>query len=470
MQIHVVQRGESLWRIAQHYGSDMNQIAYVNELDNPDVLVVGEALVIPDPNREYVVQAGDNLWSIAQMYGVTVQELAEVNNITNPSLIYIGQMLIIPYFAHVVQPGESLWTIAQVYGVTVNQLVQANNIANPGLIQIGQTLGIPAADRPVTEINAFTTQLNEQGSQEVLALGRNFTYLSPFSYHMNADGTITNLQDELVLEAANATNSAPLLVLTNFSNGTFDSDMAATILRDPDLQETLISNLIHEMNTKGYIGINFDLEYVYPADRENYNDFLRRTVARMHPQGLIVSTAVAPKISADQQGLLYEAHDYRAHGEIVDFVFIMTYEWGWAGGRPGAIAPISNVQQVLDYAVTEIPRSKIAMGIPLYGRDWEIPWVEGTTARTISPKAAVQLAAGYGAVIAYDETAQSPFFRYVDENGQAHEVWFEDARSMQAKYDTLKNYGLRGAGYWVLGNPFPQNWAVLQNNFGVRKF
>ncbi|UJL46760.1 LysM peptidoglycan-binding domain-containing protein [Virgibacillus sp. NKC19-16] len=470
MQIHVVQRVESLWGIAQRYSADMNQIVLVNQLDNPDVLVVGQALVIPDPNREYVVQAGDNLWSIAQIYGVPVQELAEFNNITNPSLIYIGQMLIIPYFPHIVQPGESLWAIAQGYGVSVNQIIQANNITNLDLIHIGQTLGIPAADRPVTETNAFTTQLNEQGRQEVLMLGRNFTYLSPFSYNINSDGTITELQDQLVLEAADATNTAPLLVLTNFTNGGFDSDLAAAILRNPDLQETLITNLINEMRVKGYAGINFDLEYIYPEDRENYNDFLRLTVARMHPQGFIVSTAVAPKVSADQQGLLYEAHDYQAHGEIVDFVVVMTYEWGWAGGRPWAIAPINEVRQVLDYAVSVIPRNKISIGIPLYGRDWEIPWVEGTTAQTISPKEAVQLAAQYGAAIEYDETYQSPFFRYVDENGQAHEVWFEDAGSVQAKYDTLKNYGLRGVSYWVLGNPFPQNWAVLQRNFRIRKF
>jgi len=109
------------------------------------------------------------------------------------------------------------------------------------------------------------------------------------------------------------------------------------------------------------------------------------------------------------------------------------------------------------------------MGVPLYGRDWRIPWVEGTTARTVSPEEAVQLAIQYGAAIQYDETYQAPFFRYTDDTGQQHEVWFEDARSMQAKYDTVKEYGLRGVSYWVLGVPFPQNWPVLQDNFRVRK-
>ncbi|MFD2923274.1 LysM peptidoglycan-binding domain-containing protein [Halobacillus naozhouensis] len=469
MQIHVVARGDTLWRIAQFYGSNINQIILANQLENPNVLVAGQALVVPNPDREYVVQAGDNLWSIAQMYGVTVNELAEFNNITNPSLIYVGELIELPFFPHIVQLGETLWGIAQSYGVTVNQISQANNLPNPSLIYPGTTLIVPAARGPVTEVNAYTTQLNQQGAQEVLALGANLTYLSPFMYAIQEDGSITEMGDQPILEAAHAVNAAPLLVLTNFSGGSFSSDLAAAILRNPDLQETLITNLLELINAKGYAGINIDFEYVYPEDRENYNNFLRRVVERFRPEDLLVSTALAPKDSADQQGLLYEAHDYQAHGEIVDFVVLMTYEWGWAGGRPWAIAPINEVREVLDYAVTVIPRDKILMGMPLYGRDWEIPWEEGTTARTISPKEAVQLAARYGVVIQYNELYQSPFFRYVDETGQQHEVWFEDARSVQVKYDTIKNYRLRGASFWVLGNPFPQNWAVLQNNFQIRK-
>jgi spore germination protein len=470
MKIHVVQTGDTIWRIAQTYGADINQIVLVNQLENPNVLVVGQSLVIPERGREYVVQAGDNLWAIAQSFGVTVQELAVANNLTNPALIFAGDMLKLPYFPHTIQAGESPWMIARKYGVTVNQIIQANNITNPALVYQGQTIRIPAPDKPTVEVNAYITRFGDQGYREVLALGRNFTYLSLFSYGVQPDGTITAFQEIPVLEAAEANRVSPLLVLTNFSGGTFSSDVAATILRNTDLQETLIANIVDEMNRRGFAGLNIDFEYVYPEDRENYNAFLRRVVAQLRPLGYSVSTALAPKERADQQGLLYEAHDYATHGELVDFVVIMTYEWGWAGGEPWAIAPINKVRDVLDYAVTAIPPEKILMGVPLYGRDWKIPWVQGTTARTVSPKQAVELAARYGVNIQYDETYQSPFFRYVDESGQEHEVWFEDARSMQAKYDVIKEYGLRGPSYWVLGNPFPQNWPVLQNNFRIKKW
>lgn len=469
MQIHVVKRGETLSQIARNYGSDLNQIILVNQITNPDTLVIGQTLVIPIPYREYVVQPGDWLWRIANQYGVNVQDLAVANNISDPSQLYVGEMLIMPYFSYVIQSGDSLWSIANRYGVNLNQLFQANQLTSSTVLYPGQTLRIPVGARPTTEINAYITQINDQGRDEVLTLGRNFTYLSPFRYSIKADGTLTNMQETGLLQAAKSRQVAPLIIVTNFSGGNFDSDLAATILRNPNLQETLITNLLEMMQQKGYSGVNFDFEYVYPEDRDNYTAFLQRVVARLHPEGLLVSTALAPKVSSEQQGLLYEAHDYGAHGKVVDFVILMTYEWGWAGGEPWAIAPINMVRNVLDYAVTVIPRDKIMMGMPLYGRDWKIPWQQGTIARTVSPYEAVQLAAQYGAAIEYNTTYQSPFFRYTDESGQQHEVWFEDARSMQAKYDVMKEYGLRGGSYWVLGNRFPQNWPVLQDNFKVRK-
>jgi spore germination protein len=233
----------------------------------------------------------------------------------------------------------------------------------------------------------------------------------------------------------------------------------------------LLDNIIQIMQEKGYVGLNIDFEYIYQQDKENYNEFLRRVVSRLHPLGYSVSTAVAPKYYREQKGLLYEAHDYAAHGEIVDFVVIMTYEWGWSGGPPMAVAPISEVRKVIQYALTEIPNDKIMMGMPLYGYDWTLPYVKGGAwARTLSPQAAVQRAAQYGAAIQFDEKAQSPFYKYHDEQGKEHIVWFEDARSVQAKYDLVNELNLRGVSYWVLGNPFPQNWLVLADNFRIQKF
>jgi len=109
------------------------------------------------------------------------------------------------------------------------------------------------------------------------------------------------------------------------------------------------------------------------------------------------------------------------------------------------------------------------LGFQLYARDWTLPHVLGIPAETYSQLEAVKRAVQHNARIQYDETSQSPYFQYTDVQGNTHVVWFEDARSAQAKFDLVKKYNLRGISYWMLGYPYPQNWALLEDNFNIRK-
>lgn len=126
------------------------------------------------------------------------------------------------------------------------------------------------------------------------------------------------------------------------------------------------------------------------------------------------------------------------------------------------------VRAVLDYAVTEIPPKKIFLGVPDYGYDWPLPFVQGTTkARSISNQEAIWIAARYNVAILYDETAQSPHFGYRDNLEVEHAVWFEDARSMKAKLSLVAEYGLRGVGFWNLMRPFSQTWLTLNALYDI---
>lgn len=185
--------------------------------------------------------------------------------------------------------------------------------------------------------------------------------------------------------------------------------------------------------------------------------------------GIPVLVAVAPKSYANQPGLLYEGMDYAGLGRAADLIFLMTYEWGYSYGPPMAISPIRSMRTVIEYALKEIPAEKLLLGIPNYGYDWQIPYSQSRKAVSISNQYAVSLAARYYAAIRFDESVQAPWFRYVDERGQEHEVWFEDARSIRAKLSLVPEYGLRGVGYWNLMRPFPQNWVILNALYHIRE-
>ncbi len=422
----------------------------------------------------HVVRKGDTLWRISQGYSVPMDALIQSNGIPNPNSLVVGQSIVIPIYGsyYWVKPGDSLYKISQQYNVPVDELMRINGITNPYQVPVGLRLYIPQKPRQFADVGAYV-DLNITGENSpnvVDKVGEQLSYLNIFSYAITEDGTLTPIDDQSTINAAYNDDALPLMVITNFKDGTFSQDLATKFLTDEKMQDKVLDEAIKIMDEKGYGGIDFDLEYLGAENKERYNDFLRKAASRLRKKGYYTSTALAPKTSADQQGILYEGHDYKTIGEIVDFIFFMTYEWGWSGGPPLPVAPINKVREVMEYAISEVPKDKIMMGIPLYGYDWTLPYEKGGKfAKAIDHQEAIELAEKYGAEIKYDYTAQSPYFNYVDEAGKSHIVWFEDARSIQAKFDMIKELGIRGFFYWVLGNEFPQNWLLIEDNFVVRK-
>lgn len=470
MPIVTIQKGDTLWKIASKYHTTVQEIIQLNQLPNPERLVIGQAIVIPESEKIHIVQPGESLWLIAKRYGVNLQTLMQKNNIHHPHRLPVGLRLVIPRFplVHIVKRGESLYTIAQTYHTTVPSLLQANHLTHPKRIYPGQHLLITP---PLIEVNGYLTDTDRDTAQTIMdEAGHMLTYLSHFSYHILTDGSWVPIEEGDTLQMARAKKIVPLLTLTNVSGRTFSSKLAEQFLTSPEAQSKLLRTLLPYMRHKGYGGLNIDFEYVYPHNRTHYNEFLKRAREALSAHGLTLSTALAPKVRAEQTGLLYEAHDYAFHGIITDFVILMTYEWGWTGGPPWAISPVTEVQKVLDYAVSVIPAHKILMGMPTYGRDWKLPYVKGQSqAETITVNEAIERAVRKGATITYHPEYEAPTFRYMDDQGQTHEVWFEDARSVKAKIDLIAQYQLRGISYWVLNSPFAQNWAVLKENVTVKK-
>lgn len=295
------------------------------------------------------------------------------------------------------------------------------------------------------------------------------TYLTPFTYGIGMNGDLVPLNDAELLAATGAYRTRALMHLSTLTEeGSFSNDRSSLLLASEEKQETLIAAIIQNLRRKGYYGLDVDFEFVYPNEREAYAAFITRLRDALNPLGYPVIVALAPKTRRDQPGLLYEAHDYALLGEAANAVFLMTYEWGYTYGPPMAVAPLPEVRRVIDYAVTEIDREKIFLGIPLYGYDWVLPYQQGVSkAESLSSKRAVELAVQYDAEIQYDETQQSPYFYYTPRSGREHVVWFEDARSMEKKLRLVSEYGFQGVGFWNLLREMPQVWPLLDSLYEI---
>ena len=371
----------------------------------------------------------------------------------------------------VVKAGDSLYALARRFKTTVEELVHLNQIADPSRLVIVQSLlgPGPAEDvREQIEVNAYVyptvpdTVLNETMPY--------FTTLCPFSHSVTAEGELRPIADERLIRAAYAGQTAPLLTITNLGGtGGFSSDLAHTVLTDEGVQARLFDNIVSLIREKDYYGLNINFEYIYPFDRDSYSQFVKRAAGRLHPLGCPVSTAIAPKESDDQEGLLYTAHDYAAHGKYADKVILMTYEWGYTYGAPQAVSPVNRIRRVLDYAVTVMPAGKILMGFSNYAYDWTLPWKQGTAARVLSNAAAQELAASRWAEIRYDETAQAPYFHYTDTAERRHVAGVEDARSIRARLKLVGEYGLGGISLWTADRLWRPIYSLLESMYSVEK-
>ena len=423
----------------------------------------------------YVVQPGDTLYGIALAFDVPMSQIAIDNGLETPQQLVTGQTLVIrfPMTTHTVQPGETLSDVSKQYDISLRELYRNNPVLG-GRDEIwpGETLVISYHQTPGPAILTNAYAYPSIGDNLLYSTLPFLSCLTPFTYGFTPSGELVALDDGRLIAAATGIGTAPLMHLSTLTaEGGFSNELAHLLLNNEALQTILMDNIEETLRVKGYRGLDVDFEYVFPEDADNYAAFLGKLTRRFNPLGYPVIAALAPKTSSDQRGSLYEGHDFSAIGAAVNQVLLMTYEWGYTYGPPMAVAPLPNVRQVVEYALTEIPAEKIWLGVPNYGYDWPLPFVQGQSrATSISSQQAVALARRYGVAIQYDTHAQSPWFRYTDEQDILHEVWFEDARSIQAKLALIPEYGLIGAGYWNLMRDFPQNWMVLSALYTIRNF
>jgi spore germination protein YaaH len=263
-------------------------------------------------------------------------------------------------------------------------------------------------------------------------------------------------------------------VTTDMSAGEFADVLSSREKRAAHVDALV--GLVHKYRLRGidldYESINFGSSAARATVRTYYPRLLRMLDRRLDARRALTSVTVAARTSAGDPN--WWVFDYKALGAEADRVRIMTYDYSWSGGAPGPIAPKYWVKEVAAYAAQAIAPRKVSLGMPAYGRDWFGGTVSGkcpaSAKSTISrsTRDMVSFARSIGVKPVWRKNATSAHFTYVKKYTSGgmtcraeRDVWFDNARSWQAKTPLVDRFGLRGIAIWALGSEGAAAWPTL---------
>jgi len=291
--------------------------------------------------------------------------------------------------------------------------------------------------------------------------------ISPSYFDIHADGSL-QISNQFSKTFINEMKNRGVSI-TPFLSNHWDREVGRAALANRDLLTTQIANVIKEYDLDG---VNVDIENVTEVDREAYTDLVRLLREKL-PKDKKVSVAVAANPNGWTKGW-HGSYDYKQLAKYSDYLMIMAYDESYYGGPSGPVASIGWVERSVLYALNQgVPKDKIVLGMPFFGRYWNDR--ESIGGQGLSRREAEVLVNDYNGKVYFDESTKSvkatftikesdPKPRISGRNLPAgkYTVWYEDERSIQAKIDLVHKYQLKGTGSWALGQENPEMWNSYQ--------
>lgn len=240
-------------------------------------------------------------------------------------------------------------------------------------------------------------------------------------------------------------------------------ELHSFFLQPKEVWQKTISDLVALAKTEGYFGINLDFELVKAEDKDLYVAFAKELGQTLHNEGLRLSICV-PAVTA----LTVKWHpgfDYNGLGQAADRIVIMAYDEHYKGGAPGPVASYPWVEKVIQYALSQIPKEKVLLGLGIYGYDWP----QGQNGTTVDLTTISNYIEQKNGTASFHSNYQVPYFTYTDEKGLKHEVWYEDASSIRAKVRLAKRYELAGVAVWRIGVVPEDIWNAIGKEIAPRR-
>lgn len=352
--------------------------------------------------------------------------------------------------------GGSLWLLSIVITVLAVMVV---------MIVVPRATG-PASPSSTLVVASLPFWNIANGAETALRHRDTVNEVSPWMYGLSADSKIVHQyppeREAEVTTHINQLRQAGVPIvpsLANITDGLWQYEPVARILHDPQLMEQHIDEIVDLVNRENYAGIDIDYENLKAGDRQAFTEFITKLGKELDAHDKILSVAVFAKETDEGYDERNVAQDYAALGKVADQVRLMAYDRHWATSPPGPTAPIDWVRSVVEYAKSEIPPERVVLGVPLYGYDWV-----GNRATSVTWLKALQLAEEHNVRPNYDTKSQTPWFRYTDDQGREHEVWFENSASSKAKFEVARGSGIRGVYLWMYGYEDTKTWEELKRS------
>ncbi|MFJ7726987.1 glycosyl hydrolase family 18 protein [Neobacillus sp. NPDC097160] len=418
----------------------------------------------------HVVMHGDNLWAISNRYNVSIQSIIELNGLPSASTIVPGLALYLPdnmppLRSYQIKAGDHIWQLAQQFNTDISMIIAANPGVDPNHLFIGQIINIPSPIKLEMSTLGFLVPSSVSANLATLnGLAGHLTYLAIVAYSFTNEGFAFNtIEDASIVMRCKELNITPLLMIRNYSGSDFSAELAGRVMENPTFRANLVASIVNLTVQRGFGGVSIDLEFIPPARRNDFITFL--TDLKVALGELILHVNVHAKTADIPTNRIIGAYDYARIGQVADLVAVMTIDYGYPGGPPDPIAPITWMEQVIQYSITQMNPRKLQIAMPLYGYD-KVVHTNKTHAQSVL--AAQNQAITTGSSIEFDNSAKSPWYRYWH-RVEEHVVWFEDIRSYIEKYRLIDVYQLAGTTFWQISLPAPQNWAYLGRNIAVVK-
>lgn len=285
--------------------------------------------------------------------------------------------------------------------------------------------------------------------------------ISPFWYNVNEDGTLTpkkDSEDKAIISFAKENNITIVPTITN----SFDGNKVSPIFNDLELKKKNIQNIINKVNQFDYDGIDIDYEGLHSGDKEAFTAYIKDLREELNHYNKKLTIAIQAKSFSTLSKFGDRGQDWAQLHPYVDEFRIMTYDYGWRGSIPRPVAPYYWVEDVIEYAITKVPREKIYVGVPFYGYGWSDDFFASYTYETI-----LLILSRYGVDFQYNPWEKTNKLYYVSALDQRevkfpHEVWFENHVSLEPKLELVKKYNLGGIAIWRLGKEDAKNWSKIR--------